>query len=72
MLSAQHATPDPVQILLFELGAVVSFLVVETSATNLYRRSLGGDPESGVRPTGPSSISTVTVSPAQIKVQVMD
>lgn len=63
MLTAQLASPGPLQILLFALGAVVSFLVVEAVATNLFRQSHGGDEHGAVVALG-SSISVFSVGAA--------
>lgn len=60
MLSAQHSPPKAVQILLFALGAVLSFLVVEAFATNAFRRSLGDEEQSKVVALG-SSIGVLSV-----------
>ncbi|EIE97843.1 hypothetical protein [Saccharomonospora glauca] len=60
MLSAQHSSPNPLQIMLFALGAVLSFLVVEAVATNVFRRSLGGEEQTKVIALG-SSIAVLSV-----------
>ncbi|NIJ13770.1 hypothetical protein FHU38_004114 [Saccharomonospora amisosensis] len=61
MLSAVNTAPSPLQIFLFVFGAVTSFLVVETLATRLFRRSLGGDEKSNVVALG-SSLGVLSIS----------
>lgn len=63
MLSAQHSSPNPLQIMLFALGAVLSFLVVEAVATNVFRRSLGDEEQTRVVALG-SSIGVLSVGVA--------
>ncbi|WP_199430534.1 hypothetical protein [Qaidamihabitans albus] len=61
MLNALTGTPNAMQILVFALGAVASFLIVELIATQGFRQSLGGDEQTKVVALG-SSFSAVSIS----------
>jgi hypothetical protein len=61
MVSAVQAPPEPGQILLFLVGAVVSFAVIETLATRGFTRGLTDEEAPDVVALG-ASISLVSIA----------
>lgn len=63
MLNAVYNSPNALQVFVFAMGAVASFLVIELLATNGFRRSLGQDEDSPSAALG-SSLGVLSISSA--------